>query len=64
LTRHPGQLGEHTLKHQRVDVHQAGLEQVKRVHGDLLIFKPIARDLATLAKEDKPVGAVPGLDDV
>ena len=37
---------------------------MKRVHGNLLIFKLIARDLAALAKEDKPVRAAPSLDDV
>jgi len=37
---------------------------VKGVNRNLLIFKPIARDLAALAKEDKPVRAVPSLDDV
>jgi hypothetical protein len=57
-------LGEHTLKHQSVDVHQTGLEQVKRVHGDLLIFEPIAGDLAALTKKDEAIRAVPGLDDV
>lgn len=63
-TCHPGGLGEYTLKHQRVDVHKTRLEQVKRVHGDFLIFEPIARDFAALTKENEAIRTVPGLDDV
>ena len=57
-------LGEHVLKHQGVDIHQTRLEQVKREHGDFLIFEPIARDFAALTEEDEAIRAVPVLDDV
>src|SRR5689334_10979610 len=40
------------------------LEQVQRVHGHPLVVQPIAGHFTALAKEDKPVGRVPGLDHV
>ena len=62
--RHPARFGQHALQHQRVHVDQAGLQQVKRVHRDLLVLQPIAGHLATFTKEDEVVGAVPGFDNV
>ena len=62
--RHPARFGEHALQHQRIDVDQAGLQQVQRMHRRLLVVQPVAGDLAALAEEDEPVGGVPGLDDV
>ena len=43
-TRHPRGLSQHPLQHQCVDVNQAGLQQVKRVHRRLLIVEPVAGD--------------------
>ena len=37
---------------------------MERVHRDLLVLQPIASHLATFAKKDEVVGAVPGFDDV
>src|SRR5262249_11111597 len=55
---------EHSLKHQRVYVNEARLEQVQCEDGDLLVFESVGGDLAPLAEEDEAVGAVPVLDDV
>jgi len=62
--RHPGRLGQHPLQHRRVPVHQAGLQQVQRMDGHLLVVQPVAGHLAALAEEDEAVGRIPGLDHV
>jgi hypothetical protein len=40
------------------------LEQVQCKHRDLLILQAIGRDFTTFAIKDKPVGAVPVLNDI
>jgi hypothetical protein len=62
--RSPGRLLEHALKHQRVDVHEARLEQVQGEDRDLLVLDAVRGDLAALAEEDEAVGAVPALDNI
>ena len=37
---------------------------MQRQHGDFLVLQAVARNLAALAEEDEPVGAVPVLDDI
>jgi len=64
---HPGsprRLLEHALKHQRVDVDEARLQQVQGEDRDLLVLDAVRGDLAALAEEDEAVGAVPALDDI
>jgi hypothetical protein len=50
------------LNHQGVDIDQAGLEQVQRQDGDLLVVESVGRDLPALAIENELIGAVPVLD--
>jgi hypothetical protein len=53
----PGGLAEYALKHQRVDVDHAVLQQVQGQHSCLLILQPVGGDLAATAIEDEIVGA-------
>jgi hypothetical protein len=53
----PGRLLEHALKHQRVDVDEARLEQVEREERDLLVLQAVRRDLAALAEPEEAIGA-------
>ena len=56
---HPRGVGQDILKHQGVDVHQTGLQEMQGEHRQLLVVEPIGRDLATFPVEDEAVGAIP-----
>ena len=57
-------LRQHLLKHKRVDIDHAVLQQVQRQHADLVILASIAHQLAPAGEKDEVVGAVPLLDHV
>ena len=62
LLQLPG-LGEHLLDEQRIDIHQADLEQVERECRQLLLIQAVSRKVAALAVEDETVGPIPVLDE-
>jgi hypothetical protein len=60
----PFRLAENALHHERIDVDQAVLEEMKAEHAGLVILVPVADKLAALCEKDEVVGAVPLIDDV
>ena len=56
--------GEDILEHQRVHVHQGGLQNLQAHHGHLLFLSAVGRDLAAFAVVDDGVRAIERLDDV
>jgi hypothetical protein len=57
----PVWFGHNALDHERVDVHQADLEQMKAQHRNLLIVNSVAGNLAATCKVDKRIRTVPVL---
>ena len=53
----PLRLRQHLLKHERIDIDHAVLQQVQRQHADLVILASIAHQLAPAGEEDEVVGA-------
>ena len=65
--RHPPPpifLAEHTLNHQRIDIHHRVLQQMQRQHRHLLVFSAMRREFVPCANKNEVVGAVPVLDDI
>ena len=60
----PGGFGQDLLDHERIDVDEGELQQLKREHADFLVVSAVGGHLAAFAKEDEVIGAVPVLDDV
>ena len=63
-TADPLRAVQDTLDHQRIDVHQADLNQMERQHADFLLVQLIGGKFVTLTKANEIVDIVPVFDHV